>query len=68
VLKRLPAWQASLSVLGVPAVAILSSRQQMGEAVDTLELAGILLIAAGLTLLSFLGWLKERRLAGRPKD
>lgn len=62
VLKRLPAWQASLSVLGVPAVAILSSRSQMGEAVDALEMAGILLIAAGLALLSFLGWRKERRL------
>ena len=63
VLKRLPAWQASLSVLGVPAVAILSSRQQMGEQVDALEMAGILLIATGLTLLSLLGWLAERRLS-----
>ncbi len=62
VLHRLPAWQASLSVLGVPAVAILSSRLQMGEQVDALELAGILLIGTGLALLSLFNWLSERRL------
>lgn len=56
VLERLPAWQAGLSVLGVPAVAILVSRIQMGEAVEPLELAGILLIGFGLALLSFLNW------------
>ena len=63
VLKRLPAWQASLSVLGVPAVALLSSRLQTGEAVDSLELAGMLLIGGGLVLLSLFNWLAERRLA-----
>ncbi|MDD5298259.1 MAG: EamA family transporter [Rhodocyclaceae bacterium] len=62
VLKRLPAWQASLSVLGVPAMAVLGSRLQMGEQVDALEMAGIALIAAGLALLSLLGWLAERRM------
>ena len=66
VLKRLPAWQASLSVLGVPAVALLTSRLQTGEAVDELELAGMLLIGGGLVLLSLLNWQAERRLAAAP--
>lgn len=61
ILKRLPAWQASLSILGVPAVALLASRLQTGEAVDALELAGVLLIALGLGLLSLFNWLRERR-------
>ncbi len=65
VLKSLPAWQASLSVLGVPAVALLSSRLQTGEVVDGLELVGMALIGGGLVLLSLLNWLAERRLRTR---
>jgi len=61
VLDRLPAWQAGLSVLGVPAVAILSSRMQLGEAVEPLELTGILFIGGGLALLSFLNWREQQR-------
>lgn len=61
VLERLPAWQAGLSVLGVPAVAILISRMQLGEAVEPLELAGMLFIGGGLGLLSFLNWRAERQ-------
>lgn len=61
VLERLPAWQAGLSVLGVPAVAILTSRIQTGEAVEPLELAGILFIGFGLGLLSFLNWRADRQ-------
>lgn len=56
VLERLPAWQAGLSVLGVPAVAILSSRMQLGEAIEPLELAGMLFIGGGLAFLSYLNW------------
>ena len=59
VLERLPAWQASLSVLGIPVVANLASRLQLGEAVAPLELAGMLLIGGGLALLSFLNWRGE---------
>lgn len=62
VLKRLPAWQASLSVLGVPAVALLSSRLQTGEQVEPMEMSGIALIVAGLAFLSFLNWRVERAL------
>lgn len=62
VLERLPAWQASLSILGVPVVANLSSRLQLGEQVEPLELAGMLLIGGGLALLSFLNWRAQRRL------
>ena len=62
VLERLPAWQAGLSVLGVPAVTLLFSRMQLAERVEPLEVAGILLIGCGLALLSFLNWRAERRL------
>lgn len=61
VLERLPAWQASLSVLGIPVVASLASRLQLNEAVAPLELAGMLAIGGGLALLSFLNWRAERR-------
>jgi len=64
VLERLPAWQASLSVLGIPVVASLTSRLQLDEAVAPLELAGMLLIGGGLALLSFLNWRAERRRRG----
>jgi drug/metabolite transporter (DMT)-like permease len=61
ILNRLPAWEASLSVLGTPVVAILSSRLIMGEAFKPIKIAGIVLIASGLALLSLLGWLASRR-------
>lgn len=61
ILSRLPAWEAGLSVLGTPVVAILSSRFILGEDFRATEIAGIVLIASGLALLSFLGWLASRR-------
>ena len=61
ILSRLPAWEAGLSVLGTPVVAILSSRLMMDEAFHPTEIAGIVLIATGLALLSLLGWLASRR-------
>lgn len=61
ILDRVPAWEASLSVLGTPVVAILSSRLTFGEAFKNLEIAGILLIGGGLALLSLLGWIASRR-------
>jgi drug/metabolite transporter (DMT)-like permease len=63
ILGRLPAWEASLSVLGTPVIAIVSSRWQTGESFSLQELAGILLIGAGLGLLSLLGWRASRRAA-----
>lgn len=61
ILDRVPAWEASLSVLGIPVVAILSSRLLLGEEFRLPEVVGILLIATGLALLSLLGWLASRR-------
>ncbi len=60
ILDRVPAWEASLSVLGTPVVAILSSRFTLGESFAASEIAGILLIGAGLALLSLFGWLASR--------
>jgi drug/metabolite transporter (DMT)-like permease len=61
ILDRVPAWEASLSVLGTPVVAILSSRLTMGEEFKALEIGGMLLIGGGLVLLSLLGWAASRR-------
>ncbi len=53
-LDRVPAWEASLSVLGTPVVAIVSSRLMMGEEFKLSEATGILLIGTGLALLSLI--------------
>jgi drug/metabolite transporter (DMT)-like permease len=60
-LDRVPAWEASLSVLGTPVVAIVSSRLMMGEQFKLSEMMGILLIGTGLAILSLLGWMASRR-------
>ena len=62
-LDRVPAWEASLSVLGTPVVAIVSSRLMMGEEFKLSEATGILLIGAGLALLALIGWAASRRSA-----
>jgi drug/metabolite transporter (DMT)-like permease len=61
ILDRVPAWEASLSVLGTPVVAIVSSRLMLGEEFKLSELAGMLLIGGGLALLTLLGWAASRR-------
>ncbi|GAB2180405.1 DMT family transporter [Denitratisoma sp. agr-D3] len=63
ILDRVPAWEASLSVLGTPVVAILSSRLLLAEDFKALEIAGILLIGGGLALLSLIGWAASLRRA-----
>ncbi|MEN9904665.1 MAG: hypothetical protein RLZZ555_1230 [Pseudomonadota bacterium] len=61
ILDRLPAWEASLSVLGIPVVAILSSRLTLGEQFKATEIGGILLIGGGLALLSLFSWAASQR-------
>ncbi|MBK7791720.1 MAG: EamA family transporter [Betaproteobacteria bacterium] len=61
ILDRVPAWQASLSVLGAPVVALLSSRWLLAERFQVAEVLGMLLIGVGLTLLTLLGWMARRR-------
>lgn len=61
ILDRVPAWEASLSVLGTPVVAIVSSRLTFGEDFKAVEIAGIFLIGGGLILLSLLSWAAGRR-------
>jgi drug/metabolite transporter (DMT)-like permease len=63
ILDRVPAWEASLSVLGTPVVAIISSRVMMGEEFKFSEMTGILLIGCGLALLTLTGWAASRRSA-----
>jgi drug/metabolite transporter (DMT)-like permease len=60
-LDRVPAWEASLSVLGTPVVAIVSARLALGEDFSFGEVTGMLLIGAGLALLSLIGWAASRR-------
>jgi drug/metabolite transporter (DMT)-like permease len=60
-LDRVPAWEASLSVLGTPVVAIVSARLTFGEDFKLSEMTGIVLIGAGLALLSLIGWAASRR-------
>jgi drug/metabolite transporter (DMT)-like permease len=61
ILDRVPAWEASLSVLGIPVVALVSSHLAMGEEFRASELGGILLVACGLALLSLIGWVASGR-------
>ena len=61
ILEKVPAWEASLSVVGTPVVAIVSSTLLLGEKFRRGEVAGMVLIGAGLALLSLVGWLASRR-------
>jgi drug/metabolite transporter (DMT)-like permease len=65
ILDRVPAWEASLSILGTPVVAIISSRLMLGEEFKLSEVAGMLLIGSGLALLTLIGWAASRR-PGKP--
>ena len=54
ILKHLPAGIASLSMMAVPALGVLSSKLQYGEQPGRAEIAGMLLIGTSLALLSWL--------------
>ena len=61
ILDNAPAWEASLSILGTPVIALVSSRLVMGEEFRLSEMAGIVLIGSGLAMLSLIGWLGSRK-------
>lgn len=67
-LDRVPAWEASLSVLGTPVVAIVSGRMMLGEDFRISEISGIVLIGTGLALLSLIGWLANKRSTIAPRQ
>lgn len=65
ILDRVPAWEASLSVLGTPVVALLSSRLLLGEEFHVTEVFGMLMIGVGLALLSLISWMASQRSTAR---
>jgi drug/metabolite transporter (DMT)-like permease len=67
ILDRAPAWEASLSVLGTPVVALLSSRLLLGEEFRVIEVLGMLMIGVGLCLLSLISWMASRRSVAQPE-
>ena len=67
ILDRAPAWEASLSVLGTPVVALLSSRLLLGEEFGVIEVLGMLMIGVGLCMLSLISWMASRRSVAQPE-
>ena len=67
ILDRAPAWEASLSVLGTPVVALLSSRLLLGEEFRVIEVLGMLMIGVGLCMLSLISWMASRRSVAQPE-
>ena len=67
ILDRATAWEASLSVLGSPVVALLASRLLLGEEFRGIEVLGMLMIGVGLCLLSLISWMASRRSVAQPE-
>ncbi len=61
VLRFLSASTASLNMLAIPVIALLSSMAVFGERLSTSEWIGIGCIGAGLFVISFRAWLATRR-------
>ncbi len=61
VLRFLPAGTASLNMLAIPVIALVSSMAVFKEQLTTSEWAGIALIGAGLAIISLRGWRASRR-------
>ena len=61
VLRFLPAGTASLNMLAIPVIALLSSMLVFGEQIVTAEWLGIGCIGAGLAIISLRSWLASRR-------
>ena len=53
VLRHLPAGTTSMSSLGIPMVALMSSALQLGERPRAMELTGMLLVGAALAIVSW---------------
>lgn len=58
ILQRLPAGMASLSVLAIPAVAVISAAIELGERPSATELFGMLCVGVALALIS---WISAHR-------
>lgn len=61
ILDVLPAGTASLSTLAIPVITVVGAALQLGEHPDLHEIQGMLLVAAALGLLSYLGVRQHRR-------
>ena len=61
ILDVLPAGTASLSTLAIPVITVVGAALQLGEYPDLHEIQGMLLVAAALGLLSYLGVCQHRR-------
>ncbi len=61
VLRFLTAGTASLNMLAIPVIALLSSMLVFGERLDAGEWVGIGCIGAGLAIISLRAWLASRR-------
>lgn len=60
VLKVLPAGAAGMSTFAIPVIAMLASWLQLGEQPDRVELAGLVLIAAALLVLTLIALRQHR--------
>lgn len=61
ILEVLPAGTASLSTLAIPVITVIGAAIQLGEIPAPNEIQGMLLVAAALALLSYLGLRQHRR-------
>ena len=61
ILDVLPAGTASLSTLAIPVITVVGAAIQLGEYPEPHEIQGMLLIAAALALLSYLGVRQHRK-------
>ncbi len=60
VLRILPAGAASLNMLAIPVIALLSSMAVFGERLTALEWSGIACLGAGLAIISLRAWRANR--------
>lgn len=65
-LRYLPAGTASLNMMAIPVIALLSSMAFFGERLTVAEWCGIACIGAGLVIVSVHGYYVSRRNAGVP--